>query len=170
MTVEEWFLTEFWPTYPSDLTHNKKGPRSVALKSMIKLNPDLDLRQDIMNKLRVLIRSARKEKTCGQEPDRWCFASTWINQERWLSVEDMKLPSTIVDKRLCSCGKPIGIVNECWDCHDDRTGKAQKRRKDTYAQLCSIGLPKLPEETNQEYYQKCREWRKGKDLGSLYVG
>ena len=116
--ITEYFHSQFWPLYPSDLTHGKKGPKSVALRYMLKKNPDEKLMQDIINKLRVLISSGRAEKRCGKDPDRLPFASTWINQERWNDVEDMAMPSTIKDTRQCECGSPVVLHGQCDECYD----------------------------------------------------
>ena len=120
MTLEEWFDNTFWPLYPNDLARGKKGPKTVAKKAMVKLDPDEVMRQGIINKLRVLIRSAKSEQRVGQDPDRWPFASTWINQERWNSVEDMDMPSTIVDKRNCECGAPATWKTLCNKCYQNK--------------------------------------------------
>ena len=161
--VEKWFNEVFWPLYPNDLARGKKGPKTVALKSMIKLAPDEDKRNDIIGKLRVLIRSARLEKKVGQDPDRWPFASTWINQERWDSVEDMAQPSSIVDKRQCTCGKPVEIKNQCWECH------GYPNRWNLKDEFIKNGL--LFQESKQERTQRCKDYLRQKGyLGTIIPG
>ena len=154
--ITEWFNKEWWPLYPNDLSHGKKGPKTVALKSMLKLNPDDEMRQSIINKMRVLIRAGKTEKRCGKDPDRWPFASTWINQERWNGVEDMAMPSTITDARKCACGADTDIVNQCWSCHD-RTDKAVTARKQMLKdKFIENGL--LHDESKAERTKRCREF------------
>ena len=158
--ITEWFNATFWPLYPSDLAHGKKGPKSVALKSMLKIAPDEDMRQDIINKLRVLVRSAKTEKRCGKEPDRWPFASTWINQERWTAVEDMKMPSTITDKRVCStdgCNRPVGWKTLCWSCYDDQNpNQAIVTAEDLKNRFIENGL--FHDESKADRTKRCKEF------------
>jgi hypothetical protein len=138
--IETWFTETFWPLYPSDLSQGKKGPKTVALKSILKLNPDEDMRQSIINKMRVLIHSAKTEKRCGKEPDRWPFASTWINQERWNSIEDMAQPSSITDKRKCECGNDATIQDKCWACHESTDPQHKVHMQWLYDALVEQGL------------------------------
>ena len=130
--IEDWFNSEFWVLYPNDLSHGKKGPKTVALKSMLKLKPDEEMRQSIINKMRVLIRFAKTEKRCGKDPDRWPFASTFINQERWTAVEDTAMPSTVIDARKCSvddCSNPVDVGGKCNGCHDKNNPDQDDWRK-----------------------------------------
>jgi hypothetical protein len=156
MSVEEWFVEQFWPLYPNDLARGKKGPKSVALKSMVSLDPDEHMQGDIISKMRVLIRSAKMEKKVGQDPDRWPFASTWINQERWNSVEDMEQPSSIVDKRLCSCGKIATHKNQCWQCLDKNNPANDLRMANLKDIFIKNGL--LHEESKVERTERCKDF------------
>ena len=158
--ITEWFNTTWWPLYPSDLSHGKKGPKTVALKAMLKLNPSEDMMQDILNKMRVLIRAAKTEKRCGKEPDRWPFASTFINQERWSAIEDMKMPSTITDKRKCSvdgCNNDVGWKTICWKHYDElHADKCLVTKTDLRDNFIAEGL--FHDESKTERTKRCREF------------
>ena len=144
----------FWLTYPSDLC--KKGSKKNAEIVWNRINPS-EYSQILIN-LRELTRASRQVKKMGGQRSDWIFPHvvTWLRGERWHDIEDIKQSDELVDTRKCACGKNAEIVNECWSCHDERTGKGQRRKVEQYAQLCSIGLRKSEEETNHDYYQRCR--------------
>ena len=148
----------FWQTYPSDLTQNKKGPKSVAQKSWDKI--PADKHEHIITCLRELIRYGRQEIKTHQKTDRWPFASTWLNQCRWETIEDIT-PSKLKEEyagKSCACGKPVDIKSKCWDCYYLTNDEYQKNRKDLYGNLCKIGMGKKPDESKKDYAIRCREY------------
>jgi len=166
MTIEEWFNQVFWPMYPLDLARKKKGPKLVALEAMKKKNPDEKMREMIMNRMRETIRHCRIEKKMGMDTDRWPFASTWINQERWNDIEDLPSTAEVLSYRKCSCGKDAEIKTKCWECYSDDKSHDQF----LYARLCEIGLGKLKEESRPEYNARCRSYYQENFMGKVHIG
>jgi len=139
--MEEWF-SKFWGLYPTDLCQNKKGPKSVALKSIEKLNPDEKMREKIITNLRELIRYCRLERKADGKTDRWPFASTWINQERWNSLEDVDSYSGLQEKiaaSKCSCGKDATVTDKCDACYFGEADKIYDQGIVANLQACGKG-------------------------------
>lgn len=158
--LTEWFEI-FWQTYPADLSQKKKGAKSVALKSIEKLNPDADLQNKIMTNLRELMRHDRLAAKAGDKVDRWPFASTWINQERWQMLEDITSYTSLNEKiaaKKCQCGKDVQIVDKCGDCHDEQTGNKKARDKLLLANLSAIGLARKEGETRPAWNARCKAY------------
>ena len=112
--------------------------------------------QDIINKMRVLIRAGRSEKKVGKDPDRWPFASTWLNQERYNDIEDMAMPSTIKDTRKCECGAPVTVNDKCDKCHDKQDPQVRAHMQWLYSNLEKQGLGIDQFSNRDEWIQACK--------------
>jgi len=154
--IATWFNLFFWPSYPADLTHQRKGAKSTALKAFLKLAPDEKQRAEIMSKLEVLVRADRSLKKVGKEPLRWPYASTWINQERWQMVEDMESTSRVIQESLCSCGERVDVKGQCQKCYFQEKDKAHDRW--LYETAVKCGHPRYQGEPKRDWVQTCREW------------
>jgi len=166
--LENWFSI-FWDTFPSDLCHRKKGSRKVAYQAIVKLNPDKELQSKILGNMRELIRYDRLQLKAGQKVDRWCFVSTWINQERWETLTDIGSYSDVHDKiagRKCACGNEVGHVNQCWKCYSEEHPNPYEEY--LKAESKRIGMWKKPDESLQEWRDRNREWSvKSRRVASL---
>ena len=157
----------FWQTYPSDLTQNKKGPKSVAQKSWDKI--PADKHEHIITCLRELIRYGRQEIKTHQKTDRWPFASTWLNQCRWETIEDIT-PSKLREEyagKSCACGKPTEILDKCGDCYDKTSQHYAKQKELLREGWKKTGIPKCA--TAAEQAIACRDWllKRGGVAGSI---
>lgn len=103
MDLESWFEEQFWPLYPSDLAHDKKGPKNLALEELRKLKTNEDTRLKIMQALVAQVNHDRALLRKGQEPDRWPHARAWLHQRRFDNeVEGARQKPVREDK--CGCG------------------------------------------------------------------
>lgn len=81
---------EFWELYP-----NKKA-KQVAYKSFIKLKPNNELFNEIMDKLNLF----KQTKQWQQENGKYIpYPSTWLNQKRWEDeIGTKEMEKTVTDK------------------------------------------------------------------------
>ena len=156
----------FWNLYPADLAQKKKGVKSQAEKAWNKI-PE-GKRAHVITCLRELIRHARTEQKSVGKTDRWAFASTWLNQERWTTLEDIESYTSLKEKsaaRLCECKAPATILNKCDKCHDKNNPHIQMLKELHERERQRTGLAKLKSETKNEYANRCRAAIKSRGMG-----
>jgi len=143
----------FWSTYPSDLC-NRKGSRKVAEQKWDKL--DAEVQQQILVNLRELMRVDRKLKKMGEFVAKWPMVSTWLNQERWQDIVDIRQSEDMpVECSKCACGQPTNIGRLCWTCYEKLNPTDFTLQK---AALRNAGLTKREGETRQEWNLRCKEY------------
>ena len=155
--IETDLFTQFWEAYPKDLCHKKKGGMPVARKSWDKLSDDQQ--QHVLTCMREMMRYDRGLIKRGEKVDRWPFASTWLNQERWRGIEDIQALTdkpVITDK--CSCGRPVEIAHKCAKCYQDTSQDHKDRMQLLYNELKRIGLGKDQNETKADWIARCKEF------------
>lgn len=106
--LTEWFDL-LWETYPSDLcgSARNKGPRSLALKKVLKMKPGREERERILAGLRAQMLYDREAKSHGREPSRWPYLTTYLNQHRWEEEIDSHMEMRRRFNTKCvRCGAP----------------------------------------------------------------
>jgi len=153
----------FWQTYPNDLC-NRKGSRKESEKLWGKI--DSNEYDKILICMRELIRSDRKVRKLGEFVPRWPMVATFLRQERWRDIEDIKQSQDI--ERLsptCKCGQPIdfGPAKLCWGCYDKKNPADFTANREA---LRKIGLTLKDGETRQDYNARCRQYAQSR-MGSI---
>ena len=166
--LEEFFLFKLWPTYPADLCGNarKKGPKGEALKKFLAIkNLDMDMAADILRDIEAQVRFDRKEKSNGQEPARWPYMTTYINQMRWkdeLSDDGYERGDK---KPLISVCKTEGCEEEVIGPRFDQCPACFAKEHDPWVDIRmgkmeELGLMPHPGEPKTAYYKRLREYCK----------
>ena len=171
MTLEEWHDTKFWPAYPTDLSHKKKGSKGESRDAMIKINPDEKERDRIMAAMSAQIRYYRKAMNNNEQEDRWKHACRYIKQQQW----DDEIPSTYElqerqSKLKCSCGKPATHPsNRCCACYSKISEKHDPLRDIKVETWNRLGLGKKTGETSDDYRVRMMETakRNARNIGKL---
>ena len=154
-----------WQTYPSDLAHKRKGSKVDGRRAFDKKIKSQDSYNDVMSKLRVLVKYWRAKRDSGVKVDRWPFFSTWVNGERWTDIAEIGEFSQVGEKKdaaCCStqgCNNPVGWKTICWSCYDatvnpDFHKKMQGLANENKRTGCDIRA----DETPQQWYARCRQF------------
>ena len=158
MTLEDWF-SKWWQDLPKHhFTSQNKGSRAECLKEVQKLNPDEELRDHIDWFTRERALRCAKMKSKDIKIAGWKHAVRLIKYRFW--DDDLESISTEREKvasSKCSCGADTVIVNRCGKCHDAQSADNKTRQALIRDNLKSIGMDKHGDETNQEYFARCRE-------------
>ena len=163
-------FTQFWSAYPKDLCHKRKGGLPVARTSWEKMKNDAgvvmndDEKQHVLICMREMMRYDRGLLKRGEKVDRWPHASTFLNQERWRGIEDIR-PGDNHGNRpdMCACGAPTGITNQCWDCY-----KRDNPGNDFDLKGEFIKNELMHNESTAERKERCKDWLRQKGyLGTI---
>lgn len=155
MTLEE-MLNKLWWAYDSDLCHNKRGGRAVALRALSKRignPPDEQKFNLILEGTKAHVRYAKTQK----EPDRFPFISTWLNQFRdqdqvpsmdFQAKEKVQLSECVID----------GCRNDVHGLHFDYCSAHIPSQHDELLRQAWIrtGISKR----DPDYLQQCRDYCK----------
>lgn len=161
--ISDWFEI-FWRTYPSDLSHGKKGSKGMALKAMLKTKPDEEERTRILANLKAQIRAAKQDP----KPDRWKHATTYINNRLWedeiesmVELKERTQPKKCQwnDCKMCVHGSNYQY---CTDHLYESTDPWKPYRKQAIQQL---GLMPEQGESVKQWGVRCKEFLK-KNYGS----
>ena len=148
--IQEWFIHEFWPVYPSKFCRNGKGSRQQALNSMLKHSPDEDERQRILGNLKAQVLNDKKN------PDRkwWCIGVTYVNNQMW--EDEIESHDEVIEgvKKFCHCGEPT--IGEKYSVCAKHTESHAARLKMMHI-LKQIGVAK-PGQSLQELSKASREY------------
>lgn len=156
---------DFWKLYPADLCGGarKKGGRGTALKAWEKLSEAEQL--EVMEALPRHIRFDRRQQESGADVYRWPFASTWLSQKRYLDDLDADLPDskprTQYHCAICSTSQHLiylGNQHLCSTCYRSRGMPGFAREREIYRVLVEQGMGRVPEETVQEWQERCRQY------------
>ncbi len=169
--VTDWFLDPkegFWVTYPADLCESarNKGSRGMALKKMLLLNPDEEMRNSIIWTLREQIRHDRTAKKKGAEVYRWPHAVTYINQRRFDDTIEpySDLPDTVDVRKpqgICKaddCGNFVHgpMYDHCQE-HTLKVNEAPWLKRKRAEALRDLGLVAQEGESFHAYAMRCRK-------------
>ena len=147
--IKDWFIHQFWPSYPGKWCRNGKGSRQQALNSMLKHNPDEDERTRILGNLKAQVRADKGN----QNRKWWCIGVTYVNNQMWedtIEVED----EITTERKYCQCGEEtIGPqYRTCPKCLETKEQKQVHLKR-----LAELGLHQ-PGLSLQELSQNCREY------------
>ena len=79
--IEEWFIKEFWPNYPGKFCGRGKGSRGIALRHMLKINPDADERNRIIGNLKAQVRAHSQKPP--EQRNYWKIGETYVYNRLW---------------------------------------------------------------------------------------
>jgi len=79
--IEEWFIKEFWPNYPGKFCGRGKGSRGIALRHMLKINPDADERARILGNLKAQVRAHSQKPP--EQRNYWKIGETYVYNRLW---------------------------------------------------------------------------------------
>jgi hypothetical protein len=156
-SLQDWFDNEYWPQVI------RKDSKKDAFKAMTKLNPNLDLRQEIIKgqiRYNLYVEKNKIEKIFIK------FPATWIRGECWKDEDKGETPKNKIIV-YCDCGKIAKLGKLCLECLTKQnetytpglgTGIPEKQH---YDHLKTIGLAKRKEETVSEWINRmqvyCRQ-------------
>lgn len=152
--ITEWFLHEYWPTYPGKWCRGGKGSRQTCLTMMLeKIQPDESERRRILGNLKAQILHDRKIPD-GQRKW-WKMCDTYTRNRLWEDeIEPISEPLK-TELAKCVCGMDVigPRFDECEHCfhksHDQWKGQR-------ITSLKTLGL--LKEGDNYgSVIQKCKE-------------
>ena len=165
MMIDEWHDKHFWPAYPADLCHNKKGSKVESRNAMKKINPDEGQRDKILADMQAHIRYDRKCLKANEKVDRWTHAVRYVKYEKW--SDEIPSHSDLQDKvnaHKCQCGRDSkhkgGYCDECW------TKKYKDRlmmRDERIEHWKRKGLGQRKDETRPDYIERMKQ--SAKNLG-----
>lgn len=155
--IKEWFLHEYWPTYPGKWCRGGKGSRSTCLNLMLdKWQPDEAERRRILGNLKAQILHDRKVPD-GQRKW-WKMCDTYTRNGLWEDeIEPLEEPLKNVLKKCTKCHQPVHgpTYTLCTDCLLREHESPELRNRRILA-LKALGL--LDEKsTYQDVIQACKD-------------
>lgn len=152
-TGTNWF-DRFWQAYP-----NKKA-KGAAKKSWDKSNFDDDQALKIILAIDAQKKWRKREREDNRFVPEWKHPATWLNQQCWLDEIPSAMASRKADGRQCiDCGERAAVyVGEGGYCARHYRDRFLDDRGKVYEVCKRIGMQKRTDETNQEYFQRCKAW------------
>ena len=163
--MEADLFDQFWSAYPNDLC-NRKASKKKAKESWDKLDPEIQ--QRVVTNIREMIRADRAAKKANEFVPRWPMVATWLNQERWEDIVDIRQRTDKPESyaKECKCGSPAEHINQCWSCYDKDSAIYKQKIADLKGVFIKNGL--LHSETKAERADRCKDFLRSKGyLGSL---
>jgi len=152
--ITEWFMTQFWPTYPAKYCSRKnKGSRAIALKHMLKHKPDEEERKRILANLKAQVRAAAKDpdRKWWKNGETYCYNGLWDDEiDSMMEVEQKtnKIPKCSECDQL-SIGPQYTVCGKHLESKEEKLQHTQR--------LKELGLL-TPDLSLSELAKNCREW------------